>query len=207
MNQLVVKAHGLGCRLAIHRHSQEILLLVWTLDSLGKQQGGLWSRNIRSSGLHAFLRLATHCRKRYKSANSSQKNEAKQKPHLMHKDIRVALWDVRQTTRFLVTRSDCNTSNNLRPICPRSIQGFWIKIDQLAATCFIISLFTAQHVSNVSTSIFRSLQLIVDLFHGLYCSGSMCVGVTVWFGWGGVVSLCRQCNAMQCNTTHEINPQ
>ena len=21
----------------------------------------------------------------------------------------------------------------------------------------------------------------------LYCSGSMCVGVTVWFGWGGVV--------------------
>jgi len=31
----------------------------------------------------------------------------------------------------------------------------------------------------------------VELFHGLYCSGTMCVGVTVWFGWGGVVSLCR----------------
>jgi hypothetical protein len=46
-------------------------------------------------------------------------------------------------------------------------------------------------LSNVSTSIFRSYRLIVDLFHGLYCSGSMCVGVTVWFGWGGVVSLCR----------------
>jgi hypothetical protein len=30
----------------------------------------------------------------------------------------------------------------------------------------------------------------VDLFHVLYCSGSMCVGVTMWFGWGGVVSLC-----------------
>ena len=55
----------------------------------------------------------------------------------------------------------------------------------------IISLFTAQHVSNVSTSIFRRLRLIVDLFHLLYCSASMCVGVTVWFGWGGVVSLCR----------------
>ena len=41
----------------------------------------------------------------------------------------------------------------------------WIKIDQLDATYFIISLFTAQHVSNVSTSIFRSLRLIVvDLF-------------------------------------------
>ena len=35
-----------------------------------------------------------------------------------------------------------------------------IKIDQLDVTCFIISLFTAQHVSNVSTSIFRSLRLI-----------------------------------------------
>jgi len=26
---------------------------------------------------------------------------------------------------------------------------------------------------------------------GLYCSGSMCVSVTLWFGWGGVVSVCR----------------
>ena len=69
--------------------------------------------------------------------------------------------------------------------------GFGIKIDQLDVTCLIISLFTAHHVSNFSTSIFRSLPLIVDLSHWLYCSGSMCVGVTVWFGWGGVVSLCR----------------
>ena len=30
--------------------------------------------------------------------------------------------------------------------------------------------------------------LFDELFHGLYCSGSMCVGVTLWFGWGGVVS-------------------
>ena len=30
-----------------------------------------------------------------------------------------------------------------------------IKIDQLDVTCFIISLFTAQHVSNVSTSMWR----------------------------------------------------
>ena len=29
------------------------------------------------------------------------------------------------------------------------------------------------------------------LQHGLYCSGSMCVGVTLWFGCGGVVSVCR----------------
>jgi len=33
--------------------------------------------------------------------------------------------------------------------------------------------------------------LFVELFHGLYCSGSMRVGVTLWFGWGGVVSACR----------------
>jgi len=34
-------------------------------------------------------------------------------------------------------------------------------------------------------------ELFVELFHGLYCSGSMCVGVTLWFGCGGVVSVCR----------------
>jgi hypothetical protein len=28
----------------------------------------------------------------------------------------------------------------------------------------------------------------VDLFHGLYFSGTMRVGITLWFGWGGVVS-------------------
>jgi len=33
--------------------------------------------------------------------------------------------------------------------------------------------------------------LFYELFNGLYCSGSMCVGVTLWFGWGSVVSLCR----------------
>jgi len=33
--------------------------------------------------------------------------------------------------------------------------------------------------------------LFIELFHGLYCSGSMCVGVTLWFGCGGVVSVCR----------------
>ena len=29
--------------------------------------------------------------------------------------------------------------------------------------------------------------LFVQLFHGLCCSGTMCVGVTVWLVWGGVV--------------------
>jgi len=29
--------------------------------------------------------------------------------------------------------------------------------------------------------------LFVELFRGLYCSSTMCVGVTLWFDWGGVV--------------------
>ena len=33
--------------------------------------------------------------------------------------------------------------------------------------------------------------LFVELFHGLYCSDLMRVGVTLWFGWRGVVSGCR----------------
>jgi len=33
--------------------------------------------------------------------------------------------------------------------------------------------------------------LCAELLHGLYLSGSMCVGVTLWYGWGGVVSVCR----------------
>ena len=58
--------------------------------------------------------------------------------------------------------------------------------------------------------------LFVELFYGLYCSGTMCVGVTLWFGWDGVVSGCRmkpvhpakpQRNSYQSNTTHEITQQ
>ena len=28
--------------------------------------------------------------------------------------------------------------------------------------------------------------LFVELFHGFYCSGSMCVGVTLWLWWCGI---------------------
>ena len=43
--------------------------------------------------------------------------------------------------------------------------------------------------------------LFVELFHGLYCSGSMCVGVMLWFGCGGVVSVCRLQPAYGYHTT------
>ena len=42
----------------------------------------------------------------------------------------------------------------------RPFLGYWIKRDQLDFTCFIISLFNAQHVSDVNTSILRSLRPI-----------------------------------------------
>ena len=45
--------------------------------------------------------------------------------------------------------------------------------------------------------------LFVELFYGLYCSSSMCVGVMLWFGWGGVVSECRLHNV----TPTHIEPE
>ena len=33
----------------------------------------------------------------------------------------------------------------------------------------------------------RACELFVELYHLLYCSGTMRVGVTLWFGWGGVM--------------------
>ena len=55
------------------------------------------------------------------------------------------------------------------------------------ATYFII-LFNAQHISAVNTTIFRSLRLMVVI--SWVVSGSVCVGVPLQCGYGGVVSLC-----------------
>ena len=55
--------------------------------------------------------------------------------------------------------------------------------------------------------------LFVELVHGLYCSGSMCVGVTLWFTWGGVVSVCRLRHSLSLHTdttppqpNHNVTP-
>ena len=51
--------------------------------------------------------------------------------------------------------------------------------------------------------------LFVGLFHELYCSGSIGVGVALWFGCGGVVSVCRlrHCLSLHTDTTPEqYNP-
>jgi len=39
--------------------------------------------------------------------------------------------------------------------------------------------------------------LFDELFHGLYCSGSMHVGFTLWFDWWGVVSGCTASACVQ----------
>ena len=71
----------------------------------------------------------------------------------------------------------------------------WIKIDQLDVTCFIFSLFNAQHVSNVSTSILRSLRLIcwvISCVVLLWYNLCWCYGV-VWLGWCGIRMQAEAC--------------
>ena len=49
--------------------------------------------------------------------------------------------------------------------------------------------------------------LFVELFRGLYCSGLMCVGVTLWYGCGGVVSVCRlkHCFSLHTDAPNSLN--
>jgi len=73
----------------------------------------------------------------------------------------------------------------------------WIKRDQLDVTCFIISLFTAQHISDVNTSILRSLRLIwwfISWVVLLWFDVCWCY-VVVWLGWCGIR---MQAEALQC---------
>ena len=68
----------------------------------------------------------------------------------------------------------------------------WIKRDQLDVTCFIISLFNTQRVSDVNTSILRSLRLICWVISWV---------VLLWF------DVCWCYTSNQSNTTHEITQQ
>jgi len=58
--------------------------------------------------------------------------------------------------RTMVGVSAVVTKGQLLSTC----QYCWIKREQLDVTCFIISLFNAQHVSDVNTTILRSLRLM-----------------------------------------------
>ena len=90
----------------------------------------------------------------------------------------------------------------------------WIKRDQLDVTCFIISLFNAQHVSDVNTSNLRSLRLICWVISWvvlLWFDACWCY-VVVWLGWCGIRMQASVCVRIphasnQSNTTHEITQQ
>ena len=64
----------------------------------------------------------------------------------------------------------------------------WIKTDKLDVTCFIISLFNAQHVPDINTSILRSLWLIFWVISWvLLLWFDVCWGyVVVWLWWCGI---------------------
>ena len=68
----------------------------------------------------------------------------------------------------------------------RKLRDSRIKRDQLDVTCFFISLFNAQHVSDVNTSILRSLRLICWVISWV---------VLLWYDacWCYVVVLQRWC--------------
>jgi hypothetical protein len=81
----------------------------------------------------------------------------------------------------------------------------WIKIGQLDVTCFIISLFTAQHVSNVSTSILRSLWLIYWVISWvvlLWLDVCWCY-VVVRLGWCGIWMQTEACIQMPHHLTNK----
>jgi len=83
----------------------------------------------------------------------------------------------------------------------------WIKRDQLDVTCFIISLFNAQHVSDVNTSILRGLRLICWVISWvllLWYDVCWCY-VVVWLGWCGIrmqVSACHTTSAKPQRNTN-----
>jgi len=62
----------------------------------------------------------------------------------------------------------------------------WVKRNQLDATCIIIILFSAQHVSDVNTSILRSLRLIRSYFMGCIWFRVFWRSVSVWLWWCGI---------------------
>ena len=90
----------------------------------------------------------------------------------------------------------------------------WIKRGQLDVTCFIISLFNAHHVSDVNTSILRSLRLICWVISWvvlLWFDVCWCY-VVVWLGYCGIrmqaeALVQHQHTSNQSNTTHQITQQ
>jgi len=80
----------------------------------------------------------------------------------------------------------------------------WIKRDQLDVTCFIISLFNVQHVSDVNTSILRSLRLICWVISWvvlLWFDVCWCY-VVIWLWWCGIRMQAEACIRIPHHHSH-----
>jgi len=81
----------------------------------------------------------------------------------------------------------------------------WVKRDQLDVTCFIISLFNAQRVSDVNTYILRSLWLICWVISWvvlIWFNVCWCY-VVVWLWWCGIR---MQAEALVPQPAYHIEP-
>jgi len=116
---------------------------------------------------------------------------SRRKPEIAHSLITLCLCADWVSSLLIVRKSSTSVQNMY--ICVGTYVYWtvhhldsWVKRDQLGATCFIITLFSAKHVSDVSTSILRSLRLIRWVTSWVV-SGSMCwCYVVVWLGWCGI---------------------
>ena len=67
-----------------------------------------------------------------------------------------------------------------------------IKRDLLDSLALLFHYFMLNMFRMLIHTSSGACDLFVELFHGLYSFGTMRVGVTVWFGWDGVVSGCNK---------------
>ena len=110
--------------------------------------------------------------------------------------------DLRACLGMIVMRSSRSLFIDSSPFCKHKGLTSWVKRDQLDVICFIISLFNAQHVSDVNTAILRSLRLMCWVISWV---------VLLWFD---VVSICRLrhwCLSLHMDTTppqpnHNVTP-
>ena len=109
-------------------------------------------------------------------------------------------------TELLLDTGGINVFNVIRPVQQHKCSNSsWIKRDQLDVTCFIISLFNAQHVSDVSTSILWNLWLICWVISWVvlrWFNVCWCYGV-VRLGWCGNVRYL--CCCIGLTTIEDIN--
>jgi len=105
------------------------------------------------------------------------------------------------------SRTPTNVTPEISDICPNS----WIKRDQLVVTCFIISLLNTQHVSDINTSILRSLRLTYVLSYFIGCIALFRCVLVLRYDLTGVVWYPYACFSLHTDTTppqpnHNVKP-